>query len=163
MADYNYNNGGNGPDPSAYPRKWFKFLIYFLMWINALSLFVTGFRMVTGTLYEENIRDAVYATFSGLKTVDVLFGLVFIVLAVAIIYDRFRLAGFYQNGPKLYLLFYGINLAASVIYYLAVLGILGEDAKYVDNQSVIISIVTSLVMLIINKIYFDKRKELFRN
>ena len=148
-----------GNEAPAMPMKWFKFLIWFTLFVAALSNLVTGLNMLTGNQYE-GLANRVYALFKDLKTVDMLFGLLMIGLAAFAIYTRFRLSGFYKNGPLLLNIVYGANAGIGLIYLIAA-DAATKGVLNLDYSSAIISLVTSIAMIIINAVYFKKRAHLF--
>ena len=117
----------------AHPMKWHKFLIYFQLFLAALiSLYnaVVCFRLVF--LDVSGLWDAVYAVS----------GVISVVLAVLALYVRFRLAGFRKNGPKMYILFLGINCVFQVLNLLISFG---SDLNTVS--SAVGSLLTCVLML----------------
>ena len=134
---------------NTYPMKWHKFLIYFQLFVAALiSLYnaVVCFRLVF--LDVSGLWDAVYAVS----------GVISVVLAVLALYVRFRLAGFRKNGPKMYILFLGINCVFQVLNLLISFG---SDLNTVS--SAIGSLLTCALMLVLTYIYYKKRADLFVN
>ncbi len=158
--------GDGGLIQPALPMKWFKFVIYFTLWAGAILNFMSGIMALTGMQYEteyEDVADLVYAMFDGLKTADMVYGFLMIALAVFMIYTRFRLAGFYKNGPSLFVSTYVVALVINISYFFAVMAICGSELG--DTTSVTsnlyISTLTSIFMIVVNIIYFKKRKHLF--
>ena len=156
-----YNSPQNPPSPESFKLKWHKFLIYFALWAGALANAGSAVQCISGTVYgSESAR--VYTTYSGLRTVDMGWGLVLLALAAYMIYVRFQLAGFRIDAPRKLSILYGVNLGCSVVYLLAVsaatrlsLGsIMGDIAGTVFG---------SILMLFINQNYYNKRLELFVN
>ena len=76
--------------------KWHKFLIYFALWLGAVMNVISGFSLLTGSVYEAQGVSAtqVYRAYEGLKGVDMLMGAATIALAVLLIVARFALAGY---------------------------------------------------------------------
>lgn len=142
---------------NALPMNWFKFLIYFLLWAGAVLNVISGFSMITGMQYGEE-AGLVYAFFEGLQMLDVFIGICTIALAGLGIYTRFRLAGFYKNGPKMLTMTYACGIAISLIYLIGAASIV--SAEVIDSSS-IASLAGSAVMIAINTVYFKKRAALF--
>lgn len=146
-----------------FKMKWYKFLIYFSLFFSAVINLISGILQITGMNYNISGADAsaVYLYYgSGLKIIDVLFGIFVIALAVYAIYVRFRLAGFRQNGPTSYYILLAANAIGSTLYYIAasfVTGIMMFDS------STITTLVSSIAMLALNVVYFNKRSQLFVN
>ena len=139
---------------------WFKFLIYFALFAGALLNIVAAITSMTGaqyTAYGQNLSAMVYAMFPGLQGIDIIYGILLIALAGLQIFCRFRLAGYYKNGPKLVTLIYIANVVISLVYLIACVAIVGG----LDVASVIPSLIVSIVMAVVNHVYFKKRSHLF--
>lgn len=142
------------------PMKWFKFLIYFALWLSALSNLSSGLQLLTGAAYE-GMAERVYAFFDGLQAVDLIFGLGSLALAGFAIYTRFQLAGFKKGSPKLLLMTYILACVLGLAYVLAAGAIIGMGDM--NFASPIGSVIGAAIAVIVNKIYFDKRAHLFTN
>lgn len=140
------------------PMKWYKVLIYFALFTGAIMNISTGVRSLTGMQYGDN-STLVYAYFSSLKTIDIIMGVACIALGIFAIIVRQKLAHFKSDGPKMLIFLYGLNVVASVLYLAMAMMIVGSDV--ISLTDILPSIVSSVVMILINKIYFDKRKHLF--
>lgn len=148
----------SGAEPPT-PMKWFKFIIYFQLFFSAFVLLVTAITQLTGIAYGD-AADVVYLIYPGLHAVDLIMGLLELALAALAIYVRQLLAKFRAKGPDYYLILIGINLAVSLIYALIASLIIGQS---VFSASVIGNLVGSAAMIVINKVYFGKRRHLFVN
>lgn len=137
--------------------KWFKFVIWVQLFLGALSNLGTGISLLTGSIYEGYAED-VYAAFGLMRPLDILNGLLCIALAVAAIYVRFQLSGYKQKAPTLYLYYLLAGIAVSLFYLLASSLIVGT---FMGDYSTIVSLVTNIVMYVLNRIYFEKRSFLF--
>ena len=145
--------------------KWFKFLIYFSLWAGAVVSLSSGILSVTGLTYSVygngTTASFVYSCYGpGLKVLDVIYGILNIAIAVFFIYTRFRLAQFRKDGPLCLYIIYGAEIVVSVVYLIGVSLITGVNAISSDTVS---SIVTGIIMIIINRIYFRKRSHMFVN
>ncbi len=152
-----------GMQAQALPMKWFKFLIYFALFASAaLSLF-QGIGYVTGEIYnwfDKGSSDLVYGILGdGLKTLDVIFGIILIGIAVLAIYTRFRLANFKKNGPFLVCLLYLVNAGVSLLYNIALAATV--DGLKLETSSLITSVFVSFAMAYVNYSYFKKREAMF--
>ena len=121
---------------------WYKFLIYFAR------------------------KEAVYAFFGGLKTIDVIMGIICFVLCVYAIITRVMLAGLKKAGPPMLYGFYIINIVSMILYYVFAFIILSPSGAgfgdLVDFRT-IVSFIVPVVMLFVNISYFNYRKNLFVN
>ena len=151
--------GWEQPPAPQPPMKWFKFIIWVQLFLAALTNAGTGIGLLTGFAYVGYAGD-VYATFGGLRILDILIGLLCLALAVAAIYIRFQLSGYKQKGPTLYLCFLLVSIAVSLVYMLLASLILGTFA---GDLSSIISLAANVAAVFLNRIYFEKRSFLFVN
>ena len=146
--------------------KWFKFIIYFQLFANCVLNAINAITTFTGSQYQ-GIADMVYSYVDGLQAVDTVYGVLLLAVAAFAIVVRFRLAKFCTNGPTLYYILLGAQLAISVIYLIGVSAVVSNsmiaDYYQPDYTSVISNVVTTGVMLTCNIIYFKKRMHLFVN
>lgn len=150
--DYGYD--------ATLPMNWYKFLIYFALFLGALSNANTGIQMVTGGHYD-GYASYVYSYFPVLKTIDIVMGIACIAIAVFAIVVRQKLANYKMDGPKMLLYLYLANMAISLVYVLLLMMIVGSE--FVDFTLILPSVVVSVIMIFVNKTYFDKRSHLFVN
>lgn len=139
--------------------KWFHFVIYFQLFVSTLVGLWNGFQLLTGRIYGEN-TDQVYSYFSGLKGVDTIIGICYIVIAIFALVTRFMLADFKKSGPAMYIGMQVAGLIISIAYIASVTSIVDGVADYIASSSYG-SLAVSIVMLICNIVYFKKRKHLF--
>lgn len=142
------------------PMNWYKFLIYVALFLGAISNAYAGIQLITGGQYQD-MASWVYLYYPSLKMIDVVIGIVSIALAIFAIVVRQKLANFQSDGPKMLLMLYIGSIAMSVIYLILVAGVVGSGI--VDASTMIPSLAVSVVMVIVNKMYFDKRQHLFIN
>jgi len=164
-------NNVNSPQPTApsplapevLGMGWYKFLIYFSMFAGAILNLYNAYQLISGEIYQLQ-ADYVYRIFDGLKEFDVVIGILFIGLAALGIYTRFRLANFRKNGPLMITVSYIVLITLQLIYVIGLTIIIpSEQFDSTVYGSTLINIVTSIVMIIINAVYFKKRKHLFVN
>ena len=144
---------------------WYKFLIYFALFAGAIMNLINGIIFVTGSQYGGR-KEAVYAFFGGLKTIDVIMGIICFVLCVYAIITRVMLAGLKKAGPPMLYGFYIINIVSMILYYVFAFIILAPSGAgfgdLVDFRT-IVSFIVPVVMLFVNISYFNYRKNLFVN
>lgn len=142
--------------------KWFKFNIYFLIWLGMLMNLADGLGYITGSVYFNEGLDPreVYSVFPKLKNVDRFFGVVACLFALLQLITRYRLARYKRYAPYFLYACYVIGAVFSFSYAVAVGIIL--DGQIITAQ-VIGSIAGSVLMLGINFNYFRKREYLFVN
>lgn len=143
------------------PMKWYKFLIYVSLLLTGASNVFTGIQTVMGMQYwydGQSLADQIYGTYAGLKIVDIVYGIVIIAMGVFAFVVRQKLAHYRKDGPKSLLMLYGVSLVVAVIYIIVMMLVTGIN---VLTASTIMNLVMAVVMMIVNKIYFDKRMHLF--
>ncbi len=153
------------------PMKWYKFLIYFALFAGALVNFSSGFSTITGQVYSIESggtisADDVYAVFDGLQTLDMIYGLVGIAMAVYAIFVRFALAGFKKYAPNMIVAYYAIGTVSSFLYNLIGSNIIKEGTNGlidVSDSGIGISLAIGALMTSLNSAYFAKRKDMFQN
>lgn len=151
------------PEPGM---KWFKFIIYFQLFLSAVSNIIYGFRIITGSHYGVTSKQLnyIYNYFDGLKTLDVCIGICVVLLGVLALITRFMLSGYKKCGPAMYIGYLIATIVISLVYmcafYIIVTSV--ESAVSMSSDSYV-SLVTSVILLILNIIYFRKRKHLFVN
>ena len=161
MSEYPENQA---PTPVAedYPMKWHKFLIYFALWASGILNIIQSFQYFTGSVYQGN-EDAVYRIYPGMKSLDLVMGVMLIVIGVLALVTRFALAGYKEKGPKLLIVLYGMNLVVPIVYLLIASSITGISMSELAGSSVWGSMIGSIIMIIANRIYYNKRSSLFVN
>lgn len=159
QQQYNQQQYAQQQQYNGYPMNWYKFLIYFALFASCVLNLISGIVILTGGHYG-GYASMVYAYFGGLKALDIIIGILIILLAAFAIVTRFSLAKLQASGPKyLYILYIG-SFVVNIIYAIAVGAITGIN---VFDTSIIIQLIVCVVMVIVNHIYFSKRKSLFVN
>ena len=134
----NPDPNGNDAPTQELPMKWYKFVIYFQLFANAILNFINGFSSI-GTAIDYG------------DTRGILHGLCTIGLGIAALVIRSGLKNFKANAPKRY---YGFMFGGVIVDLL-----FGAQATSYFLGSVIgIGIVVAC-----NVVYFNKRKHLFVN
>lgn len=145
--------------------KWFKFLIYFQLFVASLVSLLTGVFLFTGKIYTGASAEEVellYMYFPNLKIFNLCMGVVYVVLCILYLVTRFMLSGYRKAGPAMLIAMYVGSLLISVLLVLITLQLV-DGVVYEINITTITSVVTSIVMIVCNIIYFKKRKHLFIN
>ena len=152
------------PDPMHDPRgmKWFKFIIYFQLFANAAANGYSALTALIGTQYQGK-ADFVYRGFPALRAVDLAYCLVLLALAAFAVFTRMRLARFRRNAPLLYYILSIANTLDAVLYVLLVSLVSGVPVGDMVSLNLTMAVAANLMMLVVNIIYFGKRKDLFVN
>ncbi len=143
------------------PMNWHKFLIYFSLWAGGILNVLTGVLMATGANYSifSDVPSAlIYAIYPGLQACDIVIGILTMAAGAFAICVRFLLAGFKRIGPTCLLGVYAANIVISVLYVVLASAISGMNMM--DTQT-LASLVTSVVMIAANRVYYSKRATMF--
>ena len=147
--------------------KWFKFLIYFSLFFGAIINIIFGLNYLTGGIYFVQSNGVTTANFvysffgNGLKTLDMIFGILMVGVGVFSIYTRFRLSNYKINGPLCVYILYGVSPVLTLFYNIGVGAITGISG--VVSVGSFASIVVACVLIFANYRYFTKRKGFFVN
>lgn len=148
------------------PMNWYKFVIWFQLFANALLNAISGVTAATGAHYA-GVADQVYALVPMLKPVDLLYGSLLFGAAIFALVVRGRLKKFCKNGPMLYYVLFGLQMVVTVFYLVAsavvISGSVMSSYYQPDYSSSVSSLIGTGVVLVCNVIYFNKRKALFVN
>lgn len=140
---------------------WFKFLIYFALFFGAFVNLMTGISFLTGSIYGGD-AEWVYAVYDGLQSLDMILGCVLICIAAFGVFVRFRLSGYYRNGPAMLMGLYGGVVLFDLVYIVGVGMILPEYVmEEIDFTSTYSAMITGVIMIFVNRVYFKKREHLF--
>lgn len=148
---------------NLYPMKWFKFLIYFALFFGAAINLIYGTNYIDGMIYDvqtggEVTAEMVYGVFvETFRALDVIYGITLIALAVLAVIVRFGLAKYKKYAPNLLIILNVLSTVAGLIYNITATAITGNNLI----SSAIGSLISGMVMIIANYIYFKKRKGLF--
>ena len=133
-----------------------------MMMAGGVLTIIYGAGIILGTAYKRDGLDAalVYSSFPGLKSCDMFYGVIVIALGVFQFIVRNRLNQFRENGPRSLKIMYILSIAANLIYLAW-----ASSATSISlfNSSNLGSIGGSVLLLIINSVYYSKRRELFVN
>ena len=154
---------------AGFPMKWYKFLIYFSLWVGALLNLAEGIMYISGYKASDGIFEyELYPYLSGLQTLDFLFGILCIAFAFYAINVRFKLARLKRGAPHLLILYWIFSFFASVLYgviYLIIcsqrINITSEIASF--TGTIIGRGIAILVFILLNRSYFKRRESLFVN
>lgn len=148
----------------VYSMKWFKFLINFALFAGAVINLVYGINYMSGNIYfiqtnGQATAEIVYSVFSGLKSIDILYGVAMIAIGGFSIFTRFRLSQYKKDGPMFLYILYGVSAGLSLFYSIAVAIVSGVNQVWIGVAMMIIIV----VIIVPNVKYFTKRNELFVN
>lgn len=146
---------------------WYKFIIYFQLWITCILMIRDSVVLLSGSQYE-GYKVAIYNVVKGLKTLDLICGIAYICLVLFTVWVWYELFKYKKNGPKMYIGLCIVGNLLSIIYVVTFImlfksNIRGVTASMFNLTFYYIEIAIHTVMIIINIIYFRNRKHLFVN
>lgn len=146
------------------PMKWYKFLIYVSLILSGTLNIVGGVINIMGgigwmkTGTPDGLSAAVTEVYGPLTIMNMIFGVLFIAQGVYAMIVRQKLAGYRKGAPKHLLMLYVITFIMNGIYQIAAAMITGQSVLQIAD---ITSMVMAVIMVVANKVYFDKREHLF--
>ena len=143
--------------------KWYWFATNIQSFFTVLYALAYAVGYLTGSIYEmqtETTAATVYQVYPNAKVVDMHLGVVFLLLAVYALVVRHGLKKYYKNAPLYYMASYIISIVTSIIYATELSAVLGSSAF---NNTQFIEFLFIAVLLILNYIYYRKRRHLFSN
>ena len=156
------------------PMRWYKFVIYVQMILGALSLLALSMTMFTGSHYDSKEKaNLIYALYPKISEIDKIYGVILVGMAILAIIIRQGLANYQRKVLNWYYAFpiaqvifavgYEFEIYKHSIYADWEWNDCFEDiASEVFSKYIGITIII-IVMVVLSKIYFDKRKHLFVN
>ena len=143
------------------PMLWYKFLIYFFLWVSAAANILSAYSYVSGGAQTEEML----AAFPMLKTIDLVYGVLTLGMGVLALLARFALANYRKNAPALTVGLFSYGFVISLGYNAAVLSMTASSYEPADliltGLSVGTSVIMNVVMIACNYVYFKKRRRLF--
>lgn len=144
--------------------KWFYFVQLQLL-LSAILNTSSALLFFMGDAYDELILQY-YDVVPALRHLEIYIGIALLILAASAIYVRAGLRHFRRGSPILYLLLLVGNAVvnfADIYVPVWILNAVGIHDLYVDAASAIPTVVTSVAMVVLNAVYFYKRRARFRN
>lgn len=147
-----YNNVGMN---QQMPMKWYKFIIYFQLFASALMYLFSGISYL-GELTGNSLESVLWGT-KWKVLCGVLAGAAFFIMAF-MLYTRHCLTLYKKGAPSLYLCCLVLALLQAVIY---VVGIFLITGRFNFDGTDLVTLLEAGMMIVLNGIYFKKRKHLF--
>ena len=162
--------GDNVASPANAPMQaqtvglgWANFLSHFALWAGAVINTYNAIVFLTGLVYASSgISSATVYDIYGpaLMLTDKIYGVIMIGAVVLGVITALSILKYKANAGKLVCLLYAVILISDILYVAATTAITGINTL---TPSLIGSIIMGIVMIIVNTIYFNKRKHIFVN
>ena len=147
----------NRPD---LPMNWYKFLIYFFLWVSAAVNIMSGVQYILGGQTEEMLE-----AFPILSTIDLFYGVLTLGMGALALFTRFALANYRKNAPALTVGLFTYGLVISLGYNALVLSLTSSAYDPVEliitGMSAGTLVMLNLALIVCNHLYFKKRRRLF--
>ena len=145
--------------PIDMPMKWHWFLVHISLVFSSFSDFWNGWSCLMGTNYgTRESADYIYNTYPAMKQVDMIYAFFMLAMGIFTLYVRRELATYRKKGPFHLMLLYALNGLILAGY---TTGATLASGQNLWSGYVVASIIISVVMILVNKIYYDKRRHLF--
>lgn len=133
--------------------------------IGALANFGTGGQYISGNVYNssspEITSEMVYSIYGNvLKSIDVIYGIILVALAIIQIYICISLKKMKRNSPNMFTCVYSIGLGVNMLYTISSALITGV---YTNVVSSIITIIMCGIFAWLDYTYYKKRMFMFTN
>ena len=156
--------------PKALPMKWYKFRVKFFMIFGGILFIVLGAVAASTVMHstmaqlaatELNDLGFIPYFYTGNKAFDIAIGIIFIVLGIATFYVRSRMKKFTADALKK---FYILIIVEQALYYIYdIIFALVTKTELDIIGTVVVGLATSVVFVVLEIYYFNKRKALFVN
>lgn len=139
--------------------KWANFLGYFALWAGALGSLVVGIQYITGLIYGGD-ADLVYDYFSGLQIIDIIYGICAIATVALSVITALSIIKRKKQAGMLVCLNYIVQAAVVFVYTIAESIVIHS---FGGVSTMIIVVIVSIVMIFVNRVYFNNRRDVFVN
>lgn len=154
------------PPEKALGMGWFKYIIWFQLFANGLLNVSNAIACFSGRFHGRDY-EILFSMAPEMKSVTMLYGALLLALAGFAVFTRFRLSGFFRNGPGCYLALLCVQVVTAIVFSVLfqVIIVSSPASRYfeMNHLDTISSATTNIIMLIWNIFYFRKRRHLFTN
>ena len=151
-------------DPSGQPSmKWYDFLKDLGLYLYAVVMALIGCVTISGLVNPQAVEQLKLLGAEYLITVDMVSCVLQFALAAYAVLIRFALAKKKAKAPLLLVLLHGADIVVNLALLLIRMDAADMLGQQVDLVSSILPIVVGGALVVINLIYFHKRKALFQN
>ncbi len=141
------------------PMRWYWFLVHIALVFSSFMNIWSGYQLFMGSSYGGREAAAkIYELYDGMKVIDMVYAALLILMGFLALYVRSQLYHYKRSAPRKLLLLYALNGLVALYYSVGVSQVTGISLLDTDILYVIPG---TIIMIIINKIYFSHRKHLF--
>ena len=155
------NKGGTMETDNTHPMKWHNFLMIAMV-ISAVLTICSGLNTLTGWDFgDANLQSSrIYNLYPSLKSWEMFYGIALVVLGVCKFIARSRLKNYRRNALGSLAFTYVFPIIVFLVYTIWASSAI--NGTVIDISGAVISGL-SVIFLIVNGIYYSKRKSLFVN
>ena len=153
---------------------WNNFLTSFLLYAGAVANLILAILVMTGMYFQlmadmsgapsgglaNAIRD-IYMEYSGIKSLNIMTGIFLIALAVYAVFARMRLASYKKDAVFHVPVFYLLSAILCIVFFSKFNGIMDMDDDPVFTAIGIVFSIPGFLHVLLNSIYYYKRRNLF--
>jgi hypothetical protein len=141
------------------PMRWYWFLVHIALVFSSFMNIWSGYQLFMGSSYGgREAAEKIYELYDGMKVIDMVYAALLILMGFLALYVRSQLYHYKRSAPRKLLLLYALNGLVALYYSVGVSQVTGISLLDTDILYVIPG---TIIMIIINKIYFSHRKHLF--
>lgn len=146
------------------PMKWYKFLVLFFFPVNIFTNFINGISTIANpSVSAAEISGLGDVSRKALEKLNTFTGICMVIIAIFMIYALSNLRRLSKLSLTCIVTVYVSNLIVNIVNAGMMYYILGKQSTIAVVSLVYLNIVTAVVMIIANSIYFKKRKHIFVN
>ena len=146
--------------PECSQLAWHKFLIYFILIIEAIFDLITAYNFISGAGFGVD-KNYITANFPDVVTVVKVNGYLYLALGLYTISTRNSLAKFKSGAPDKLTLMYVFSAFLAFLGNLLISPAFGSES--VSFGIIITPVLHALFWILVNKSYYKKRQALFKN
>ena len=155
------NKGGTMETDNTHPMKWHNFLMIAMV-ISAVLTICNGLNTLTGWDFgDANLHASrIYNLYPSLKNCEMFYGIALVVLGACKFFARSRLKNYRRNALGSLMITYVFPIIVFLVYTIWASSAI--NGTVIDISGAVVSGL-SVIFLIVNGIYYSKRKGLFVN
>lgn len=166
-------NSNDAPVYRDYKMKWYKFLIYVVLILGPIIDLYNGIMAVTGNMkvagtYQTVTISEIYPIIPEYEVLVIFMGVVCFAIIPFALYVRSRLVHYRRNALAMLIAYYAVNFAFTLITaiwtFIIISGYITMTGEYAVDffiETLAGSIISTAIMIPLNIVYFNKRRELF--
>ncbi len=152
----------------GHKMKWYKFLIYFWLPVSIFVGILDGVFMIIGLHWDNGAvaLEGITMNLSVIKIIDIVVGVLYICSGCLAWAARHTLARFRTSAITWLNLFFVCDVVLSILYTIGLYLATDTFVQFVHSWhfiGLLLSALVSIIFILINQIYFDKRRDLFIN